>query len=1051
MKAPIQRALALCMAAALVFSLAPAAAAQEQTVTLSSAKDFAAFSQNCARDVYSQGLTVELTADLDLTGENISPVPIFQGTFHGNGHTISGLSFDKKGSKVGLFRTLTQSAVVEDLTVKGDLAPQGSAGQVGLLAGENYGTLRRCTAVGSVAAQIDGGGLVGLNGETGLLEQCDNQAQVSCPENAGGIAGQNLGTIQNCANTGAIDTDPAQDTPTSAGGIAGLSRGNIRSCRNSGPVGYQHLGYNMGGIAGLQSGEISGCTNSGAIYGRKDVGGISGQMEPSITITSASSAADRLNSSLSALISEMGALTDQMSEMTGRGVEDVQVLHDAMSAIQDRTHAAGEESRDDFLAMSDQLDQQAQTVHDALNSLRQDVDHFSDQANDDLNDILSASAQLRGALDDMLSAADSGLSQSIHAAENTANDMEAQVKTIRTHLDQMGREIDQLEEFIAALLDMAGQGSWDPSALPPFPSLDLGGHLQAISGAVHALAQDLQKLPGQLAKIYDRASSQFESGKTQAEKAAKALEKAAQHLVDQGDALESSASGHLDTVSKGAEQIRSLLKSYSDDLSGKLDAAAQDIDDQLTVIQDRVESMNQALGQDNTDLHATSKRMLQALDGVRAAIADLDQKPELTVTDLSEEVTQGPGLIQNCTASGKVEGDSNVGGIVGTVSSELGDDPESTFHLEDTQLLADTYATLRAVVSQCRFDGDVSAKNDCAGGVVGRAEAGSVLDSAARGTVTAGTDYCGGIAGRTQGKLIRCAALTDLSGDSWLGGIAGLGKDLTDCRAMVRADSEGEYQGAIAGQAEGTLSGNRYLMEELAGVDGVDWAEEAQGLSFAEFSQLSGIPQDFLTFSYRFVVNGQTVAEIPFQYGGDLDQSLVPQAPQQDGQYGQWPQFPTQGLTRSLVLEAQFQQPTATLSSGGEFPDLLAQGVFSPEAQLTASETDLTGSAPKGFQAQRTWNYTLSGSQEDTVTLRLRVREGQKHPAAALYRDGAWQVVDSTLDGSYLVFEAPVEGQVLLLEKPSFPYWAVGLGVGGAAVLAAGFWLLRRRKHTAAA
>ena len=143
MKAPIQRALALCMAAALVFSLAPAAAAQEQTVTISSAKDFAVFSQNCARDVYSQGLTVELTADLDLTGENISPVPIFQGTFHGNGHTISGLSFDKKGSKVGLFRTLTQSAVVEDLTVTGTLEPQGTASSVGLLAGENYGTIRR--------------------------------------------------------------------------------------------------------------------------------------------------------------------------------------------------------------------------------------------------------------------------------------------------------------------------------------------------------------------------------------------------------------------------------------------------------------------------------------------------------------------------------------------------------------------------------------------------------------------------------------------------------------------------------------------------------------------------------------------------------------------------------------------------------------------------------------------------------------------------------------------------------------------------------------------
>ena len=58
--------------------------------------------------------------------------------------------------------------------------------------------------------------------------------------------------------------------------------------------------------------------------------------------------------------------------------------------------------------------------------------------------------------------------------------------------------------------------------------------MQAISGAIHALAQDLQQLPEQLAKVYDRASGHFESGKNQADKAAKALEDAARHLVDQG-------------------------------------------------------------------------------------------------------------------------------------------------------------------------------------------------------------------------------------------------------------------------------------------------------------------------------------------------------------------------------------------------------------------------------------------------------------------------------------------------------------------------------------
>lgn len=97
--------------------------------------------------------------------------------------------------------------------------------------------------------------------------------------------------------------------------------------------------------------------------------------------------------------------------------------------------------------------------------------------------------------------------------------------------------------------------------------------------------------------------------------------------------------------------------------------------------------------------------------------------------------------------SGTVEGDSNVGGIVGTVSAELGDDPEATFDFGDMKLMSDVYATLRAVVRNCRFDGAVTVKNECGGGVAGRCEAGAILDCAARGTVETGGDYCGGIAG----------------------------------------------------------------------------------------------------------------------------------------------------------------------------------------------------------------------------------------------------------------------------------------------------------------
>ena len=224
-----KRAAALILTAATLLSLAPPVSAEGDRVTISSAKEFYALVQNCTRDVWSQGVTVELTADLDLSGSDFQPIPIFQGTFHGNGHTIRGITYDHKGSTLGLFRTLTESAVVEGLCVEGLLEPQGSASQLGLLAGENYGAIRSCSAKGTVSGQEDVGGLVGVNGETGRIEGSSSQVQISGVTNVGGIAGQNLGTLDRCINTGVLNPDPDQEIPTSVGGIAGLSRGTIQS------------------------------------------------------------------------------------------------------------------------------------------------------------------------------------------------------------------------------------------------------------------------------------------------------------------------------------------------------------------------------------------------------------------------------------------------------------------------------------------------------------------------------------------------------------------------------------------------------------------------------------------------------------------------------------------------------------------------------------------------------------------------------------------------------------------------------------------------------
>ena len=1037
---------ALVLAAALLCTLLPPARAAG-TVTIGDEDAFLDFARSCTKDTWSVGVTAELTADLDLSGTGFTSIPIFQGAFHGNGHAITGLSFTGKGSKVGLFRTLTQGALVEDLTVEGTLTPGGTGSQVGLVAGENYGTVRGCTAKGTVSGQEDVGGLVGLNGESGTVAGCANEAAISAPRNAGGIAGQNLGAITGCTNAGAVNTAADQDIPSNSGGIAGLSRGTIDGCSNSGTVGYRHLGYNAGGVAGLQSGSITNCSNTGAILGRKDVGGIVGQFEPSVEVRYGDSPADSLNHSLEGLFDEMEGFADQLSGAVDQGVADAQAIHQAVGRIRDTAQQAGDQGLTDYSDMTDELDRHAAALGDALDGLRGHVDAFAGEAGDDLDALLDGTAKLRRSLNRLLDSADSALVEGVEALDDAAQAIEKQTNTIRTHLQAMSSELDSLGSYLTQVRDCLKKLDWQGALALSFPSLDPAGHLSAIAKALGKLPGLVSDLTGRWEKLSKNTSEEMEAARKEANEAAKAIHSAASHLVGAGSALSKDSKGDLDTVSSEASAIRTLLKDYSDRLGEQTRTAADDIGEQLDVIQDRVDRMTQAAGADNQALHASARRVIGALDQVRQAIYDMGREPELTTEDLSDQISDGPGLVMGCTAACAVEGDSNVGGIVGAVGTEVGDDPEATFDMEDIKLLSDVYATLRAAVRQCRFDGSVTVKNDCGGGIAGRCTAGSILDCAARGTVETGADYCGGIAGRTGGSVIRCAALVDLTGGSWLGGIAGLGGALTDCRAMVRAQGDGEYRGAIAGQSDDPLTGNRYLLEELAGLDGVDVTGQAEGLEFAAFSALSGIPEDFLTFSYRFVADGKTVAEIPFAYGDDLDQSLVPQPPVRDGEYGVWPDFPVEHLTRSMVLEARFTQPTATLSSGEEHPALLAEGTFEPGGGLELEAlTQLP--ALSGYRSLAGWSYVVEGSQGDTVTLRLRAADAHNPAAAVRQSDGSWQVVQAGRDGSYLVFDGPASGQVVLLERTvpqALP--ALLLCCAGAAAALMAVLVVRRRKR----
>ena len=277
-----------------------------EVVEIGSVEDLEALAANCILDEWSLNKNVKLTADIDLQGRSVT-IPTFGGVFDGNGHAIKGLVYENETSIMGLFRYVRYGARVVNLNLEGQIIAGDKAKNIGVIAGENYGLIQNCNVTGVAIGDENVGGIAGYNGASGIIDNCTCDCSVSGTHSTGGVAGNSDGLIISCENKGKINTTVSDVTIelsnlsveditklgetssvaafTDIGGICGLTAGKIEKCINRGTVGYEHVGYNVGGIAGrLSQGYISGCINYGTVYGRKDAGGIVGQMEPFMQI-----------------------------------------------------------------------------------------------------------------------------------------------------------------------------------------------------------------------------------------------------------------------------------------------------------------------------------------------------------------------------------------------------------------------------------------------------------------------------------------------------------------------------------------------------------------------------------------------------------------------------------------------------------------------------------------------------------------------------------------------------------------------------------------------
>lgn len=413
-----------------------------RTLTIASVEDFLKFAQNCRLDSYSQNLEVILESDIDLSGVPFEGIPHFSGTFRGKNHTISGISITTDGSYQGLFRYLTVDAVIRDLKVYGEIHPVGSHAYVGAIAGSNAGTIEHCQFRGSVSGGDYVGGIAGMNAVTGVISWCDVEGEIHGDHFVGGIAGENRGVVRKSINWAKINTTPKQNTVnlsditldtlansesantvTDIGGIAGLSSGVIRNCDNRGDVGYQLMGYNIGGIAGTQSGYITGSENYNAIQGRKETGGIVGQMEPITQI-------EYTQDTLQILREQLNAMSGVVSRVSGNAQSNAGQITGQIGILQD----------------------QVQTAKDAVESL------YSAGTFPDADALLAAQSTLTKTLQTMPST----MSSIASATQATVSGLSRDLSALSGHISAMGETINHASENLGGTItDISDQDTPD--------------------------------------------------------------------------------------------------------------------------------------------------------------------------------------------------------------------------------------------------------------------------------------------------------------------------------------------------------------------------------------------------------------------------------------------------------------------------------------------------------------------------------------------------------------------------------------------------------------
>ena len=765
-------------------------------------------------------------------------------------------------------------------------------------------------------------------------------------------------------------------------------------------MGGESFGDNVGGISGKQSGEIRECVNNGEVKGRRSVGGIVGRFEPYTDIELS------YESAKAAVKKQADILKDDL-ETAKQKIEDYfeDFFGIDLSETSDRLERLNDSAVNFMDSISGSSTDMMDSVRDAVNKASDS--NLLDTVRDAIDKGSSDATELKDSIEDV----SDSLQTTMEEVDDFLDEFDGKGQEISDTLDELNDAInkgeDDMDEIKDKLSDRLDGMEEDID--------DLADKLDATHINLNRLIKNMQNVSGDASDLlYDldrvvvNSSNELKKLRDSIDKMSAALDKLIKNIPDAIASIKPIIPS-IPTLPPYNPDV-TLPPDYSDITIPTEEPKAPETEDN-EVGYEAVPDETLENGYDVVpSIVGTIKDMLFTTayakdddDEKKTAISDL-KSSDISLPRLIGDENAETALIKYSINNGNVEGTEMTGGIAGSTGFESYVRSGESVTLPDGTKV-DSDSVLKAVIDSCISYGNITAKTKYAGGVCGKTDIGNIKNSLTTGEIEATDgDYAGGIAGMCGGDITNCIAVNDVSGEEYIGGIAGHGKDIKTSYALPRLDASGDKSGAVAGFITGDVKNCYFIDEGLSGISGANlegradavkpadiavsdgsFPQKMPGIATEDFYMASGdlyMPQinalannsaenigallqsksaelAKFHFNVRFMDKDKELKSMTVDYGTVLDDRDIPRLTADGVDVPAWDKDVHSPITRHTTFTAEYNKATTTLSTGETPALLLVESVFDEGTTVSVREED-TEHEFDGYKNGKAYSFTLN-------------------------------------------------------------------------------------------